>query len=155
MASHFRRLSFREGGQLDWHLDVTEGKRHMVLRHAPLSRHNPQWHKAGEPPCFGRDNRLKQIVDAHRNIIFLSGHTHISFNCPRGCAEYDPTRDNIYVNCGSVRPTALRPDEPLRPAEWTDGNIVQLDIPGERLEISAISLACGKRISRGYYRYPF
>lgn len=86
-------------------------------------------------------------------MILLSGHTHISFNSVHGCVDVDPARNNLYINCGSIRPTTLKPDEALQPKEWTDGNIVRLKLSGKQAEIVAISIGSGQRISRGYYRF--
>lgn len=157
VASHYRRLAFKKDGQLMWlarHLDAVQAARHIILCHAPLSAHNPQRQGTDKPPYFSRDSHLQEILDAHRNIIFLSGHTHLSFNSRKGCVDQDPERGNFYVNCGSIRPTTLKPDEPLQPKEWADGNIVWLDIAEDQIEITAVSLESGQRISRGYYRYP-
>ncbi len=151
-----RKLAFRREGQLPWldeHLTDTPAAWHVVLCHAPLLAHNPQRRRAGDMPYFSRDGQLQEILEAHRNILFLSGHTHISMNCPAGCVETDRERSILYVNGGSVRATALKPEEPLRPKEWTDGNMLWLDLAPGRAEITAVSLASGKRIARGYYRF--
>lgn len=157
VASHYRRLAFKKDGQLMWlarHLDMVQAAQYIILCHAPLSAHNPKRQGTGKPPYFSRDSHLQEILDAHRNIIFLSGHTHLSFNSRKGCVEQDPERNNLYVNCGSIRPTTLKPDEPLQPKEWADGNLVWLDIAEDQIEITVVSLESGQRISRGYYRYP-
>ena len=102
-------------------------------------------------PYLSRDKELQKIVDMYRNIIFLSGHTHFSVNCLNGCAEQDEY-GNIHVNAGSIRPTMLKPEEPLQPEEWTDGNGIELNLHDEYAEITGISLNTGNRISRCYYR---
>ena len=66
-------------------------------------------------PYFSRDRHLQQIMETHRSVILLSGHTHFSFNCSHGCVDMDSERDSLYINCGSIRPTAFKPDEPLQP----------------------------------------
>ena len=157
VASHYRHLAFKKDGQLMWlahHLDTVQAAWNIILCHAPLLAHNPQRQGPNMPPYFSRDSHLQEILDSHHNIIFLSGHTHLSFNCRKGCVELDPERNNLYVNCGSIRPTTLKPDESIQPKEWTDGNITWLDITEDQVEITAVSLESGQRISRGYYRYP-
>lgn len=155
VASHWRKMAFQKDGQLSWlerHLDITPAAWHIVLCHAPLLAHNPQ-RMVDNTAYFSRNSRLQQIINAHRNIIFLSGHTHISFNCMRGCVDLDPERDNIYINCGSIRRTAWKPDELLQPKDWTDGNIVRLAVADSQVEITAVSVDSGQCISRGYYRF--
>ncbi len=151
-----RKLAFQRQGQLPWldrHLTETAAAWHVVLCHAPLLAHNPQRRRAGDMPYFSRDGQLQRILEAHRNILFLSGHTHISMNCPAGCVETDRERSILYINGGSVRATALKPEEPLRPKEWTEGNMLWLDLAPGRAEITAVSLVSGKRVARGYYRF--
>lgn len=151
-----RRLAFQRQGQLPWldkHLTDTAASWHVVLCHGPLLAHNPQRRRPNDMPYFSRDGQLQQIIEAHRNILFLSGHTHISMNCLTGCVETDRKRSILYVNGGSVRATALKPEEALQPKEWTDGNMLWLDLAPGRAEIMAVSLVSGKRIARGYYRF--
>lgn len=153
-ATYDRQLRFSGTDQLQWleeHLNATSVNRRLILCHAPLRDHNPQRTGQDAQPYFGQDQRLQQIVDAHQNIIFLSGHTHISFNCLGGCVERDEERNNLYINCGSIRPTTLKLEEPVQPGCFADGNIVLLDIANRRVDITAVSIRDGKKISRGYY----
>jgi len=92
-------------------------------------------------------------VDRHRNILFLSGHTHLSLNCPGGCAEQDEN-GNIFLNAGSTCPTALKLEAKLQPLEWTEGNGVELHLAEDYAQITGISVRHQTRISRGYYRFP-
>lgn len=156
VASHWRKMAFQKNSQLSWlerHLETVSASWHVVLCHAPLLNHNPQRLKANMPPYFSRDGHLKQIMEDHRNMIIVSGHTHISFNSIHGCVDIDSVRNNLYINCGSIRPTTLKPDEVLQPKEWTNGNVVRLELSEKQAEIAAISIESGQRISRGYYRY--
>ena len=151
-----RKLAFQREGQLPWldrHLTDTPAAWYVVLCHAPLLAHNPQRRQANDMPYFSRDGQLQRILEGHRNILFLSGHTHISVNCPAGCVETDRERGILYVNGGSVRTTTLKPEEPLRPKEWMEGNMLWLELAPGQAEITAVSLASGRRIARGYYRF--
>ncbi len=151
-----RKLAFQRQGQLPWldkHLTDTAASWHVVLCHAPLLAHNPQRRRSNDMPYFSRDSQLQNILEAHRNILFLSGHTHISMNCLPGCVDMDRERSILYVNGGSVRTTTLKPEEPLLPREWTDGNMLWLELAPGRAEITAVSLESGRRIARGYYRF--
>lgn len=151
-----RKLAFQRRGQLPWldrHLAETQASWHIVLCHGPLLAHNPQRRRPDDVPYFSRDEQLQQIIEGHRNILFFSGHTHVSMNCPVGCVETDRERSILYVNGGSVRTTALKPEEALQPKEWTDANMLWLELAPGRVEITAVSLVSGKRIARGYYRF--
>lgn len=156
VASHWRKMAFQKGGQLSWlerHLETTPASWHVVLCHAPLLAHNPQRLKANMQSYFNGDGNLKQILEAHHSTVLLSGHTHISFNGFRGCVDVAPVRNNLFINCGSIRPTTLKPDEALQPNGWTDGNIVRLELSDKQAEIAVISIESGQRVSRGYYRF--
>ena len=155
VAGPGRKLAFQKEGQLPWlerHLEESQVPWHIILCHTPLISHNPQ-REAGDTVYFSRDEHLQEIVDKHKNIIFLSGHTHVSFNCLKGCVDEDRSRNNLYINCGSIRPTTLKPEESLQPKDWTDGNFVRLELTEKQIEVTAISLASGQRISRGHYRF--
>lgn len=157
VASHRRKMAFQKSGQLSWlerHLETVTAPWHVVLCHAPLLDHTPaQRLKTNMPPYFSRDGHMKQIIETHRNMILLSGHTHISFNSSQGCVDVDPVRNSLYINCGSIRPTMLKSDEAFQPKDWTNGNIVRLELSEKQAEIAAISIESGQRISRGYYRF--
>lgn len=152
-ASHWRRFVFRGGEQLEWlqkHLESSRARRHIILCHAPLLAHNPQ-RKAGSKEAYlSRDGRLQEIIDEHRGILFISGHTHISPNLCEGCVEYDKERQNLYINSGSICPTELKGRELPAPAEWKDGNIIEILFRGDEVQISMKTIH-GKNIARGYY----
>ena len=138
---HWRRFKFPEGAQLKWleqHLDNSDAKWHIILCHAPLLAHNPK--RSDTKPYLSRDEYLQRIIDTHKNIIFLSGHTHVSMESPVGCVEYDTPRNNIYINDGSIRPTTRLTAEGLPEAEPADGNVVELVFEDDRPEITAISV---------------
>ena len=60
-------------------------------------------------------------------------------------------RNHLYINAGSIRPTALKPDEPLQPECWTEGNVVELLIGENQTTVTGISMKTGQKISRGCY----
>lgn len=78
--------------------------------------------------------------------------THVSLNCQSGCVERDH-RGNLYINAGSIRPTTLKPEEPLQPSCWTEGNAVKLELGSDQIQVIGVCLKTGKYISRGYYRF--
>ena len=152
---HWRRFKFPENAQLEWllfHLLESKAKRHIILCHAPLRLHQPDPPENGA--CYlSRDSVLQRIIDVERTeVIFLSGHTHDSMNCHAGCVEM-AERNHLYINAGSIRPTTLKPDEPLQPGYWTDGNVVELLIGEDQTTVTGISMKTGQRIARGYYSF--
>lgn len=154
-VSHFRRFLFPGGRQLDWlerHLSDPSGARRIVLCHAPLFAHRP-CPRPKDQPYLNRDKALQRILDAQSNVIFLSGHTHLSLNCRRGCAEQD-IRGNVYFNAGSIRPTTLMQDEPLQPRSWALGNTAALELFEDCAEFRGISMEDGRFLARGFYRFP-
>jgi len=154
-VTHGRKFLFPGGAQLRWlerRLQETPADWHIILCHAPLLRHNPQRDKDIHPPYLDRDRELQEIVDACPNLIFLSGHTHLSYNCPRGCVDADGGR--LYINAASICPATLKSEEPLLPAAWTDPTITELYIERARVRVTARSLADGRKFARGYYVFP-
>ena len=151
-VSHWRKFTFEDGDQLDWldkHLKNSTAKHKILLCHAPLFDH--AFHRPKQP-YLNRNKQLQDILDSHENIVYLSGHTHYSLNCPFGCAEED-INGNIYVNTGSVCPTLMLSDDPLQDEEWTEGNGIELKFYDDCIEVVGFSLKSKRQISRGYYRF--
>lgn len=149
---HWRRFKFPEGAQLKWleqQLDNSDAQWHIILCHAPLLAHNPK--RSDTKPYLSRDEHLQRIIDAHKNMIFLSGHTHVSMESPVGCVEYDTPRNNIYINDGSIRPTTLLTGEGLPTENPADGNVVELLIGESQTTVTGISMKTGQKIARGHY----
>lgn len=154
-AAHWRRFKFPENAQLEWlaqHLPASKAKRHIILCHAPLRLHHPYQQENGE--CYlSRDSVLQQIIDDQNSeVIFLYGHTHYSKNCREGCVEM-AENNHLYINAGSIRPTALKTDEPLQPECWTEGNVVELLVGENQTTITGISMKTGQKIARGHYSF--
>lgn len=154
-ATHWRRFKFPGGTQLDWleeGLSRSDARHRILLCHAPLQHHRP-YLSQDAPPYLSMDARLQAIVDENTNLIFLSGHTHLSLNLPEGCAQRD-RQGNLYYNAGSIRPTTLKPGEPLAPAEWVEGNGTALTLSAREIHLQGFSLKTGKNISRACWRFP-
>lgn len=140
-------LSKAQLAWLDEHLSQSDGW-HILLCHAPLLAHNP--HRNEGAPYFGRDEELQRIVNAHGNILLISGHTHISPNMERSTAEYDAENRVLYLDDGSIVPTELR-GEPLMPKEWKDGVITNVELYKDAIRITTDSASTGLRYPRGCY----
>lgn len=153
-VSSSRKFGFADGAQLRWlnqHLnDRKEDQWHIIMCHAPLLEHNP--HRNEGSAYFGGNNELQKIINDHRNIIFVSGHTHFSPNTRQGNVEYCKETQTVYVDDGSVTPTELRGELPM-PAEWKDGVISELKLYRNYVEITFKSIHNCIRYPRGYYRF--
>lgn len=62
-------------------------------------------------------------------------------------------RSHLYINTGSIRLTALKPDGPIQQECWTDGDLVELLIEEKRTTVTGISMKTGQKLSRGYYSF--
>lgn len=148
-----RKFLFPEERQLDWlenRLDAQKDARwRLILCHAPLLAHNPNRNEG--QPYLDKNRRLQVIVDQAEDILFLSGHTHVSPNVTKGSAEWDVGRNNLYLNCGSVVDTATEGDNGLMAADWKDGCIIELSISERHIEIDMPSVTSGAHFPRGYY----
>src|SRR5699024_3370891 len=108
-VTHYRRLTALKGIQLHFferRLEEMKHTRHwrLILCHAPLLTHNPQ-RKPGDEPYLSRDGELEKILEGQKQILFISGHTHLSPNISEGCVEYGEKSRRLYLNDGSVCPT--------------------------------------------------
>ena len=151
-----RKFLFPEGkqflGWLEARLDsFPDAARHIILCHAPLLHHNP--HRNEGAPYLNRDKELQAILDRHTNILFLSGHTHVSPNLPRGSADWDAERNNIYLDCGSAVETDTGGGQELMAPDWQDGVVTELAVSEDAVEISMRSVKTGVRFPRAYYRF--
>jgi len=149
---HWRRFKFKDGAQLKWleqHLDSSDAQWHIILCHGPLLAHNPK--RSDTKPYLSRDEQLQSILDGHQNIIFISGHTHVSMESSVDCVDLDLNRNNIYINDGSIRPTTKLTEDGLSEAEPADGNVVELLACGNQITVTGISVKTGQQIARGHY----
>lgn len=101
---------------------------------------------------MNRDKELQEIVNRHGNVVFISGHTHLSMNNTDGYVEWDDICGNLYINDGSIRATDLLPGEMMQPAEWKEGNGLYLTVNEQEIEIVTQSVKNNRKHARGYYR---
>lgn len=151
---HWRRFKFKDGAQLKWleqHLDNSNARWHIVLCHAPLLAHNPK--RSDTKPYLSRDEQLQSILDAHRNIIFVSGHTHVSMESPVECVEQDSAHNNIYINDGSIRPTTKMTEDGMPEAEPANGNVVELLIEENQVVVTAFSTKTERSLYKGQFHF--
>jgi len=136
---HQKLFFFPNGGeQLDFlekSLTASKAAFHIVLCHPPLSAHNPQ-RSQDRQPYFSReqDSRLQRIIDSHRNVLFVSGHTHVAPSL-----EPDADHGNLYLNDGSLCPTTTTPEHTLQ-----QGNATLLDITETELTATIMGIHTGK-----------
>ena len=121
---HQKQFFFpNKGAQIDFlqkRLDASLCKYHIVMCHPPLIAHNPQ--RTANMASYivaEQDAKLQSILDENKNIVFLSGHTHVSPS-----VEIDETRGNLYINDGSICPTTTKDKND----KIQQGNVTLLDI---------------------------
>jgi len=149
---HWRRFKFKDGAQLNWlekHLKNSDIRWHIILCHAPLLSHNPK--RSDTKPYLSRDEKLQSIIDDNKNIIYISGHTHVSMKSTVNCVEYDEAHHNLYINDGSIRPTTKLTADGLPEAEPADGNVVELLVSENQISVTGISMKTEQRIFGGHY----
>jgi len=129
---HQKQFFFSDKGRqltfLQEKLNTSLSKVHIVMCHPPLLAHNPQ--RTTEMASYidrEQDRRLQEIINANKNIIFLSGHTHVS-----PTIEFDANRGNLYINDGSICPTSIKDSVGMT----QQGNVTLLDI--SETEVSVI-----------------
>lgn len=149
---HWRRFKFIDGAQLRWleqYLERSDALRHVILCHAPLLAHNPK--RSDTKPYLSRDAQLQEIVERHRNVIFISGHTHVSLESAVPCVEYEAARNHLYISDGSIRRTTVLTAEakPLR--QSADGNIVALRLSREGVTVTGRSVIDGRVLCQYEY----
>ena len=154
-VTDYRKFKFPDG-QIEWlekHLDeTTDVSWHIILCHAPLLEHNPQRPADG---CLymNKDIRLGRIINSHKNIIFISGHTHFSPNDYHGCVEFDDERNNVFINDGSTCPTTSKwREDAIVSDEWCDGVYVELAVSDNEIKVIYHTVESGKTIARGIYQ---
>lgn len=153
-VTHWRKFLFPQGDQLRWledHLNNSDAPWRIILCHAPLLAHNPQ--RTDTQPYLNRDKQLQGILNDHRNVIFLSGHTHVSMESAIPCVEYDERRNHIYINDGSIRPTTLLQQDGKAAQCPADGNVVELLLEGNQLTITAFSVKTAQPLPGVQYRF--
>ena len=102
-------------------------KYHIVMCHPPLIAHNPQ--RTAEMASYivaEQDTRLQSILDENKNVIFLSGHTHVTPSI-----EFDEAYCNLYINDGSVCPTTVKGTQ----TATQQGNVTLLEISGTDISV--------------------
>ncbi len=137
---------------LDDFLKNSTAPYHIIMIHTPLTRNMPvrNGHLSRYINC---DKKLQKLVDSYKNIIMSSGHTHLSPSLDSGNVYMDSEHNNIYINCGSIRPTELGHESLLAPKDWIDGNNVEIVLTENMIEIKMRQINQRKYISRGYYRF--
>ena len=75
-----------------------------------------------------QDKRLQKIIDGNRNIVFISGHTHVSPS-----VEFDEAFCNLYINDGSICPTTVKDEK----GKTQQGNVTLLEIGEEGISVTA------------------
>lgn len=152
-VTHWRKFLFPQEAQLRWletRLNEQRAPWRIILCHAPLLAHNPQ---RTDRPYLHRNKQLQEILNAHKNVIFLSGHTHVSMESAIPCVEYEENRNHIYINDGSIRPTTLLQQDGRPAQKPADGNVVELLLEGNQLALTTYSTKTAEPLPEIHYRF--
>ncbi len=149
-TSDIMRVTSEQLEYLNSLLEQSKDTWKIVICHTPLSRNMPV--RNGHLSTYlNKDAQMQKIIDAHERVIFLSGHTHLSPNLNSGVVSFDTERNNLYINCGSIRPTELGKEAVNACDDWKEGNVVELMIKEKSLEVHMRTIHTRKQISRGCY----
>ena len=155
-AAHWRRLTL---GEEQLHVlerlleEGGESRRRLIICHGPLAAFTPRNRNGKGKIYLDRDRELCRVLENHKNIIFLSGHTHFSPNMPEGSVRRS-AQGNIYLDAGSICTMEVKGREELIPGSWTEGVYFELKMGEDEIEILARSVADDRIFPRGYYRFP-
>lgn len=144
---HQKQFFFPDKGRqlffLEQRLKISSCRYHIVMCHPPLIGHNPQ-RTADMSPYIAlqQDKRFQEILDQKRNVIVLSGHTHVF-----PAVEFDNIHHNLYINGGSICPTTGNG----HPRDIPQGNISLLDISNEGIFINIEGIHTEKIFYRGFW----
>ena len=69
------------------------------------------------------------------------------------CVEYEESRNHIYINDGSIRPTTLLQQDGRPAKSPADGNVVELLLEGNQLTITAYSTKTAEPLPGIQYRF--
>lgn len=143
---HQKMFFFTDKGKqllfLEEKLRASSAAYRIVLCHPPLLAHNPQ--RCATPYIAKeQDAGLQQILDGSTNVIFLSGHTHMA-----PVVEIDQTRNNIYINNGSICPTTTGNAQ----APIQQGNITILSTDERGIHICIKGIHTSKEFYSEYFQ---
>ena len=146
---HQKQFFFpNKGAQIDFlqkRLATSTCKYHIVMCHPPLIARNPQ--RTADMASYivmEQDTRLQKIVDENQNVIFLSGHTHVSPS-----VEFDEVHGNLYINDGSICPTAVK----NKNDKTQQGNITLLEIGENRISVIVEGIHTDTVLFEKYYEF--
>ena len=145
---HQKQFFFpNKGVQIDFlqkRLAASLCKYHIVMCHPPLIAHNPQ--RTSDMASYivrEQDTRLQKIVDENQNVIFLSGHTHVSPS-----VEIDEARGNLYINDGSICPTTEKSEN----GKIQSGNATLLEITENEISVIVKGIDTDTALFQGCYQ---
>ena len=145
---HQKQFFFpNKGIQIDFlqkRLATSTCKYHIVMCHPPLIAHNPQ--RTADMASYivrEQDTRLQKIIDKNKNIIFLSGHTHVIPSI-----EIDEARGNLYINDGSICPTTEKSEND----KIQSGNATLLEITENEVSVIVKGIYTDTALFQGCYQ---
>ena len=101
------------------------------------------------------NDALQEILDKHKNIIHLSGHTHYDFDSDGVNTKFDEQSNNLYINGGCLVWCGVEFNQ-RREYYVKDRCTAQLmEIYEDCVIIRGIELVSGKFVSRCLHRADF
>lgn len=126
-------------------LSKSSCKYHIVLCHPPLISHNPQRTVGMSSYIVAeQDERIQKIIDGNKNVIFISGHTHVS-----PTVEFDEVTGNLYINDGSLCPTTAKDKN----GELQQGNVTLLEISENEISVIVKGIRTEEVLFSGIYAF--
>ncbi len=145
---HQKQFFFpNKGAQIDFlqkRLAASLCKYHIVMCHPPLITHNPQ--RTADMASYivrEQDTRIQRILDENKNVIFLSGHTHVIPSI-----EIDEARGNLYINDGSICPTTEKSEN----GKIQSGNATLLEITENEVSVIVKGIDTDTVMFQGCYQ---
>ncbi len=89
---------------IDEKLTETDGERYrfLVTHFAQKNTVGCSFEMMGRSTLTADHDEFQKIIDRHKNIIHLSGHTHYDFDSDGLNTKFDAENKNLYISCGCL-----------------------------------------------------
>ena len=89
---------------IDEKLSETDGERlrFIVTHFSQKNTVGGSFEKLGLSSLTSDHDEFQEIIDRHKNVIHLSGHTHYDFDSDGLNTKFDAVKNNLYINGGCL-----------------------------------------------------
>ncbi len=139
---------------IDEKLSQSDGERfRFLVTHMPQNNTvSCSFEKMGKLLFVGDGDKLQEIIDRHKNIIHISGHTHYDFDSDGLNTKFDDKTTSLYINAGCIVWCGVEFNQ-RREYYIKDRCTAQLiEVYEDCLIIRGIELVSGKFVSRCLHR---